>query len=127
MREGESRLCEDLARQGWLVIADGPLYFIRSRDLPVVGFIKTHMRVLLEPALHARVPEIACGQRTPLFALGSDRYSAYTRICDPALNASPWRGIVRIEMPQSQGLSAAAATADAVTRVLPRFRGDRPS
>jgi len=123
MREGESRLCEGLARAGWLVIADGPLYFIRSRDLPVVGFIKTHLRVLLDPALHARVPEIACGQRTPLFALGSDRYSAYTRICDPALNASPWRGIVRIEMPQSQGLSAAAATADVVTRVLPRFAG----
>jgi hypothetical protein len=123
MREAESRLAEALAREGWLVIADGPLYFIRSRDLPVVGYVKTHMRVLLEPGLHARVPEIGCGQRTPLFALGSDRYSAYARICEPAPHASPWRGIVRVELPQSQGLSAAATTADAVTRLLPRFAG----
>lgn len=123
MREAESRLAEELARDGWLVIADGPLHFIRSRDLPVVGYVKTHMRALLAPELHARVPELRAGQRTPLFAAGSDRYSAYVRLCAPVPGASPWRGIVRIEMPQSSGLAAACRTADTVAGVLPRFAG----
>src|SRR4029077_6815898 len=29
---------------GYLTIVDGPLNFVRSRDLPVVGYVKTHHR-----------------------------------------------------------------------------------
>lgn len=123
MREAESRLAESLAANGWLVIADGPLYYVRSRDLPVVGYVKTHMRALLSLDLHARVPELGYGQRTPLFTAGSDRYSAYVRICRPGVHSSPWSGIVRVEMPQSHGLAVARAIADAVAALLPRYAG----
>src|SRR4051794_25441631 len=41
MRQAEAELAERLAAEGWLVVADGPLSFVRSRDLPVCGYVKT--------------------------------------------------------------------------------------
>ena len=123
MRMAEGQLAERLAGEGWLAVLDGPLNFVRSRDRTVVGLVKTHHRSLLAPADHARVPEIVCGERTPVFALGTDRYSCYVRIAAPGPRSSPWFGIVRIEVPQSFGLDAARATADEVACVLPRYAG----
>src|ERR1700733_228916 len=123
MRMAEGQLAERLAGEGWLAVLDGPLNFVRSRDRTVVGLVKTHHRSLLAPADHARVPEILCGERTPVFALGADRYSCYVRIAAPGPRSSPWFGIVRIEVPQSFGLDAARATADEVACVLPRYAG----
>jgi len=123
MRGAEGRLAERLAADGHLTVTDGPLNFVLSRDLPIVGYIKTHHRALLVPAQHSLVPGLLCGQRTPLFALGRDRYSAYTRISDGGPLASPWHGIVRLELAQSFGLAAAARLADEVTAMLPRFAG----
>lgn len=123
MRQSEAALAERLAAEGWLVVADGPLTFVRSRDLPVCGYVKTHQRPLLAPDLHRRVPELRAGQRTPLFALGHDRYSCYTRIADGVGRPSPWHAIARLEFPQSAGLEAARDVADRVTRVLPRYAG----
>lgn len=123
MREAEGRLAEQLAAEGLLAVVDGPLNFVRSRDLPVIGYVKTHMRALLPAELHARVPELAAGQRTPLFALGRDRYSAYMRVAAPGPNSSPWYGIVRLEIPQSFGMEVARRMADEATRMLPRFAG----
>lgn len=123
MRQQEGILAEELASDGRLVIVDGPLHFVRSRDLPVVGHIKTHRRVLLAPAAHRQVPSLRAGERTSLFTLGSDRYSCYLRLAAPGESAGPWSGIVRIEIPQSAGLAEGVHTADAVAATLPRYAG----
>jgi hypothetical protein len=123
MREAEGILAEELALAGRLVIVDGPLHFVRSRDLPVVGHIKTHYRTLLDPSAHRRVPELHAAERTSLFRLGTDRYSCYLRLAVPANTAGPWSGIVRIEIPQSAGLAEAIRTADVVAATLPRYAG----
>jgi hypothetical protein len=123
MRQQEGILAEELAADGRLVIVDGPLSFVRSRDLPVVGHIKTHRRVLLAPGAHQKVPGLRAGERTSLFTLGSDRYSCYLRLAAPGESAGPWSGIVRIEVPQSAGIAEAVRTADAVAAALPRYAG----
>lgn len=123
MRQQEGFLAEELATEGRLVIVDGPLNFVRSRDLPVVGHIKTHYRTLLDPSAHNKVPLLRAGERTSLFRLGTDRYSCYLRLATPAVTAGPWSGIVRIEIPQSAGLSESIRTAEEVTATLPRYAG----
>ena len=123
MRMAEGQMAERLSGEGWLTVIDGPLNFIRSRDRTVVGLVKTHHRPLLPPADHARVRDLACGERTPVFTLGTDRYSCYVRIAVPGPRSSPWFGIVRIEVPQSFGIDAACVTADEVSCVLPRYAG----
>ncbi len=123
MRQAEGRLAEALCEDGYLTIVDGPLSYVRSKDLPVVGYVKTHSRALLALEHHVRVPELSAGQRTSLFTLGADRYSAYLRLAPVTASYGPWSGIVRIEIPQSSGLKAAVAVADAVAAAVPRFAG----
>lgn len=123
MRQAEGRLAEALCEDGYLTIVDGPLSYVRSRDLPVVGYVKTHSRALLAVEHHLRVSELSAGQRTSLFTLGADRYSAYLRLAPVSASYGPWTGIVRIEIPQSSGLDAAVTVADAVASVVPRFAG----
>ena len=107
MRQEEGRLAEALCAEGYLTVVDGPLNFVRSRDLPVVGYVKTHHRALLDPDRHRLIPALDAGQRSSLFRLGEDRYSAYLRLTPRAATSSPWSGVVRIELPQSAGLRAA--------------------
>lgn len=123
MREAEGRLAEDLCERGHLVVVDGSLSFVRSRGLPVVGYVKTHHRALLAPDLHRRVPRLEAGERTSLFAVGCDRYSCYLRLAPPGPTSGPWSGIVRLEMPQSAGLERARAVAHRMAGLLPRFAG----
>lgn len=123
MRQEEGRLAEDLCAAGYLTVVDGPLNFVRSRDLPVVGFVKTHHRALLDPPRHKLIPRLGPGQRSSLFRLGADRYSAYLRLAPVAATSSPWSGIVRIEVPQSAGLAAAISTADRIAGIIPRYAG----
>ena len=123
MREAEGRLAEDLCARGHLTIVDGPLNFVRSRDLPVVGYVKTHYRPLLPPDLHERVPELQAGERTSLIAARSDVYTSYLRLTEGSRAAGPWSGIVRLEVPASPGLKAAVETIDSVAASLPRFAG----
>lgn len=123
MREAEGRLAEELCAAGHLTVVDGPLNFVRSRDLPVVGYVKTHYRPLLAPSQHARIPELGPGQRTSLFRKREDIYSAYLRLVPRPATAGPWTGIVRIELPASAGLASAVRTADLVGAMLPRFAG----
>lgn len=123
MRQEEGRLAEKLCAQGLLTVVDGPLNFVRSRDLPVVGYVKTHHRALLDPPHHRLIPTLGPGQRSSLFRLGEDRYSAYLRLTPAAATSSPWSGIVRIEMPQSAGLADVISAADRVAGTLPRFAG----
>jgi len=123
MRQEEGRLAESLCAEGYLTIVDGPLNFVRSRDLPVVGYVKTHYRALLDPEHHRRIPELVAGERTSLFRLGDDRYSTYVRLAPIGTMASPWTGIVRLEVPQSAGLNDARVVVDRVAGALPRFAG----
>lgn len=123
MRQEEGRLAEDLCAAGYLTVVDGPLNFVRSRDLPVVGYVKTHHRALLDPEHHRLIPTLGPGQRSSLFRLGEDRYSAYLRLAPVAATSSPWTGIVRIEVPQSAGLAATISTADRIAGIIPRYAG----
>jgi hypothetical protein len=123
MRLAEGRLSERLCQDGYLTIVDGPLSYVRSRDMPVVGYVKTHSRPLLDLESHLRVPGLMAGQRTSLFALGADRYSAYLRLASVGPSSGPWTGIVRIEVPQSAGLAAAVNVADAVASTVPTYAG----
>ena len=123
MRLAEARLAEEISVQGFLTVVDGPLHYVRSRDLPVVGYIKTHHRTLLSPLDHSRVPALGAGERTSIFAVGSDRYSTYLRLAQNPALSGPWSGIVRLEIPQSAGLDTAARIADAMAAALPRFAG----
>jgi hypothetical protein len=123
MRQEEGRLAEQLCAEGYLTVVDGPLNFVRSRDLPVVGYVKTHHRALLEPRHHRRIPSLGPGQRCSLFRLGEDRYSTYLRLVPVVGTSSPWSGIVRIEIPQSAGLAAAITTADRIAGAIGRYAG----
>ncbi len=123
MRQQEGLLAEDLCAAGYLTIVDGPLNFVRSRDLPVVGYVKTHHRALLDPEHHKLIPRLGAGQRTSIFRLGADRYSAYLRLAPVAATSSPWSGIVRLEVPQSAGLAATISTVDRIAGMIPRYAG----
>jgi hypothetical protein len=123
MRQQEGLLAEELCAAGYLTIVDGPLNFVRSRDLPVVGYVKTHHRALLDPEHHKLIPRLGAGQRTSIFRLGADRYSAYLRLAPVAATSSPWSGIVRLEVPQSAGLAATISTVDRIAGMIPRYAG----
>ena len=123
MRRAESVLAARLCAEGFLTVLDGPLTFVRSSDLPVLGYIKTHHRRLLDPAAHRAVPALEAGERTSVFAVGADRYSCYLRLTDAGEAAGPWAGIVRLEVPQAAGLDAAVDTVNRAAAALPRFAG----
>lgn len=123
MREAEGRLAEVLCAQGVLTIIDGPLNYVRSRGLPVVGYVKTHHRAVLAIDEHRRVPDLRPGQRTSLFAKRADVYACYLRLAEPPAWGGSWTGIVRLELPSSVGLAAAASTADCAALLLPRYAG----
>lgn len=123
MRQAEGRVAEELCEQGVLTVIDGPLNYVRSRDLPVVGYVKTHHRPLLAADEHRRVPDLRAGQRTSLFAKRADVCACYLRLADPPPWGGPWAGIVRLEVPSSVGLPAAAAAADCASLLLPRYAG----
>jgi hypothetical protein len=123
MRQDEGILAERLCGEGHLVVVDGPLAYVRSRDLPVIGYVKTHSRALLDPEHHRDVPGLRPGERTSLFALGRDRYSCYLRLAEVGGLSGPWAGIVRLEVPQSAGLPAAIRVVEEAAAILPRYAG----
>lgn len=123
MREAEGRLAEDLCEAGYLTVVDGPLNYVRSRDLPVIGLVKTHHQRLLPQELHSRVPSIGAGQRTSLFRLRAELYACYLRLAPRPGNSGPWAGIVRLELPATAGLADARRAADCAAGALPAFAG----
>jgi hypothetical protein len=122
MREAEGALAERMCEEGHLVVVDGPLHYVRGRDLPVMGYVKTHSRALLDPEHHRQLPRLRPGERTSLFAL-SERYSCYLRLVPTSAMAGPWAGIVRLEVPQSAGLPAAVRAVEQAAAILPRYAG----
>lgn len=122
MRQEEGVLAERLCEEGHLVVVDGPLHYVRSRDLPVMGYVKTHSRALLSPEHHRELPKLRPGERSSLFAIG-ERYSCYLRLVPGSPIAGPWTGIVRLEVPESAGLPAAVRVVDQAAAILPRYAG----
>ncbi len=122
MRDAEADIAEALSNEGWLTVLDGPLHGIRGRrDLPVIGYVKTHHRRMLAREHWARVPELAAGERSSLFALEDALYGCYLRVGDPGPWASSWAGIARVEMPSGVGRDAAVEAADRAAGWLPDF------
>ena len=122
MRDAEADIAEALCGDGWLTVLDGPLHGIRHRrGLPIIGYVKTHRRRTLPPEHWTRVPNLAVGERSGLFAMADDILACYLRIGDPGPWASEWAGIVRIEVPAGIGLRVAVQTADRALGWLPDF------
>lgn len=117
----ELTLAEGLSAAGRLVVLDGPLHHLRDGGGPVIGAVKSHQRMYLGGDELAVVGALAVGQRTPLFAVGDDRYSWYQRL--PVADARGWAGILRGEVARTHGVARAAALADRATSALPRFAG----
>lgn len=122
MRSAEGRLAERLCEAGWLTVVDGPLHNVRRAvDAPIVGYVKTHHRPMLDEANWARVPSLEVGQRSSLFAMGEETYACYLRVGDPGPWSSAWGGIVRLEVPAGAGRAAALDAIDAAAAWLPRY------
>jgi hypothetical protein len=120
---GERKLARELAGAHLITFVDGPLQPMANLPEPVVGYVKTHHRRLLDLAVHREVPLMDVGWRTSLFRVGTERLSAYVRIAAPSSMGSPWAGIIRIDMFQALGMERAAAIANQVAGLLPRFAG----
>ena len=122
MRDAEGRIAEQLCEEGWFTLIDGPLHSVRqTRSQPVVGYVKTHHRRLLAPSDWAAIPSLATGERCGLFALGEERYACYVRIGNVGPWASPWAGIVRLEVAAGAGRVVAADVAGRLAGALTRF------
>lgn len=122
MRDGEGQLAEELCSTGWSTVVDGPLNNIRrTRAVPIVGYVKTHHRRLLDPASWARVPLLEPAQRSSVFTFGDELYGCYLRVGDAGIWASPWAGIVRLEVPAGAGRQAAIDALDAASSWLPQY------
>lgn len=121
MAELEIAAAEEACNGGCdLLIVDGPL---RGRGhLPnAVGFIKTHQVAYLPPAQHGVVSALEAGQRTPVFATGTafSRYACYLRL--PGGLATPWAGVVRLEVPADLDVPDAIALLARAAGALPRY------
>jgi hypothetical protein len=126
MRSEEERLGRDLAStDGAVVIADGPLTFAEASRAAVIGYIKRIFRLYLPRERLDLLARLKVGERTPLFALRSNRrfvrFSWFVRLARPELGNSELTSIVRLEVSETIGIEAARRLADASTVVLPRF------
>ena len=122
MRDAEGRIAETLCGDEWFAVVDGPLHSIRqARGQPVVGYVKTHYRRLLQAEDWAAVPGLGVGERTGLFALSDDFYACYLRVGDVGPWTTPWAGIVRVEMAAGVGREIASQVADRMASCLPAF------
>ncbi len=106
-----------------LIVFDGPL---RGRRTPrSVGLVKTHHVQYLEDGLQRVVGDLADGQRSPLFLIGTStfaRWSWYVRLPGPRTHG--WAGVVRLESTGDIDVDEARFLADTVTNVLPRFASE---
>jgi hypothetical protein len=116
MRAAEAHLAAELGRDGF-VIADGPLAELAPR--PVVGVVKSHRVLYLDPDRNRVVAALGPGQRTPMFTFGGyARYSWYVRLARVPHGHS-WSGIVRCEAATSLPMDQVVALADRTAALLP--------
>ena len=129
MRSLEALVASRLAEEVELVIADGPLQSVHDlNQQEVLGYIKSQHRQLLPSDKMELLRQLAPGQRSPIFRLGSssyDRLSWYLRLDRPTSQETALAGVVRVEMLASYGLDRARQRADQVGVLLPRLRNSR--
>jgi hypothetical protein len=122
MRDAERVLAEEISGDERLVVLDGPLNRVRTQGRRVVGYVKTHHRIPLDPGGRGVVAALAVGQRTSLFLPRADVYSTYLRLPSTRLTGA-WGATVRLEIPAHVGLRTAADLADLAGALLPRYAG----
>jgi len=116
MRRAEGVVASTLAAEGF-VVADGPLNDLTPH--PTVGYVKSHRVTYLDAQERAVIPQLAPGQRTPLFTIWDyKRYSWYLRLA-VVRGGHSWSGIVRCEAPGGLPLEEVRAIADRTAAVLP--------
>jgi uncharacterized protein len=120
-QELEHTLAERYAAPDRLLVLDGRLTHLRDTRGPVVGAIKSHHRMYLPAERAGVVARLGIGERTPLFAIGDDRYSWYQRL--PVADARGWAGVLRGEVARSHGCEGARRLADIATALLGRYAG----
>jgi hypothetical protein len=120
-QELEHTLAEAHAGPDRMLVLDGRLSFLRDAPGPVVGAIKSHHRMYLQPGAAEVVSRLGVGQRTPLFAIGEDRFSWYQRL--PVAHVRGWAGILRGEVARAHGIARARELADRAAAVLPHYAG----
>ena len=106
-----------------LLVVDGPI--TGREQLPrALGFVKSHQIAYLPPRLHALVGQLAAGERTPVFLLGTswDRFTWYLRLPCPPSHA--WAGVARIECAANVSADDAVTLANLSQAVLPRFASE---
>ena len=118
-----------LASRGGFVVRDGSLRYGMSKS--VVGYVKTLHRTYLPPDKGQLLWELACGERTPMFAIGEPgynerRWSWYLRSGTPAdspekLGYHGLHGLVRLELPSEVDLEEARRIADATAILIPQY------
>jgi hypothetical protein len=103
-----------------LLVVDGPLRG-RTHLERTVGYVKTHQKSYLQPEQAAVIADLAPGQRSPVFGMGTswERRSWYLRL--PGSSRAPWSAIVRLECSADLPDDHATALADVTARVLPRL------
>jgi hypothetical protein len=103
-----------------LLVVDGPLRG-RTHLARTVGYVKTHQKSYLQAQQAAVVADLAPGQRSPVFGMGTswERKSWYLRL--PGSSRAPWSAIVRLECSADLPTPDATALADITARVLPRL------
>jgi hypothetical protein len=99
---------------------DGPLRGRTHLDR-TIGFIKTHHTTYLPPEQAAVVGQLAEGQRTPVFTMGTSwrRDSWYLRL--PGAGGAPWAGVVRLECAAELPVPEVTRLADLSAQILPRL------
>jgi hypothetical protein len=120
-QELEHTLAETYAAPDRMLVLDGRLSFLRDAPGPVVGAIKSHHRMYLQPGTAEVVSQLAVGQRTPLFGIGDDRFSWYQRL--PVGRVRGWAGILRGEVARAHGIARARELADRAAATLPHYAG----
>ena len=120
LRAVEERVSNAVARDGELLVVDGPLRG-RVHLANALGYVKTHSTQYLPDRLTAIVTGLHSGQRTPLFTIGGKwpLHTWYLRLPGPEGHA--WAGIVRVECTGNLATDAAIALADVSVVTLPRF------
>jgi hypothetical protein len=100
-----------------LLLVDGPLRG-RSHLPATVGYIKTHHTAYLPAPQAAVVSELAPGERTPVFLMGTSwrRHAWYVRL--PVRSATPWAGVARCEASAELAAEDVVRLADEVTLAL---------
>lgn len=103
-----------------LIVVDGPLSG-RGELRNAIGYVKTHHVSYLPPLLADVVPQLAAGERTPLFLTQTSfsRYAWYLRL--PYGEGHPWAGVVRGEASGDLPLDEAVRLAELSAATLPRF------